>query len=149
MGTYLTMGAISTLTFCHRFPYVDTLKLLQKWGDGCLFYGHGSSDELADLESRLASGEKVLALYCEFPGNPLLASPDLHRIRDLANRYDFAIVVDETIGNFVNVNVLKYADIVVSSLTKIFSGDCNVMGGRQVFLVGGVQRMRLTYIASS
>jgi cystathionine gamma-synthase len=42
----------------------------------------------------------------------------------------FAIVVDETIGNFINVEVATYADIVVSSLTKIFSGDANVMGGR-------------------
>jgi cystathionine gamma-synthase len=47
----------------------------------------------------------------------------------LADEYDFVIVVDETIGNFVNVSVLKWADIVVSSLTKVFSGNSNVMGG--------------------
>lgn len=41
-------------------------------------------------------------------------------------------MVDETIGNFVNVEVLPYADVVVSSLTKIFSGDANAMGGRWV-----------------
>lgn len=57
-------------------------------------------------------------------------SPDLKRIRDLAEKYDFAVVVDETVGNFLNVNVLPYSDVVVSSLTKIFSGDSNVMGGR-------------------
>ena len=71
-----------------------------------------------------------MALFCEFPGNPLLKTPDLGRIRKLANQYDFAVVVDETIGNFLNVNILPAADIVVSSLTKIFSGDSNVMGGR-------------------
>lgn len=48
----------------------------------------------------------------------------------MADEYDFAVVVDETIGNFINVNVLQYADVVVSSLTKVFSGDSNVMGGR-------------------
>ncbi|KAI1462962.1 PLP-dependent transferase [Daldinia caldariorum] len=111
------------------FPYVDTLKILQKFGPGAIFYGHGSSADLDDLERRLEAGEKFLGLFCEFPGNPILTCPDLARIRRLADKYDFAVVVDETVGNFVNVNVLPFADVVVSSLTKIFSGDCNVMGG--------------------
>jgi cystathionine gamma-synthase len=97
-----------------------------------LFYGHGSSEDLDDLEERCKRGEKYLALFCEFPGNPLLKSPDLKRLRSLADRFDFAIVVDETIGNFMNVQVLPFADIVVSSLTKVFSGDSNVMGGSAV-----------------
>ncbi|KXL49832.1 hypothetical protein M433DRAFT_132520 [Acidomyces richmondensis BFW] len=116
----------------YGFPYVDTLKVLQKFGPGATFYGFGSEDELDDLENRLKKGEKYLSLFCEFPGNPLLRSPNLHRIRNLANEYDFAVVVDETIGNFLNVHVLPYADVVVSSLTKIFSGDSNVMGGSMV-----------------
>ncbi|KAG5744495.1 hypothetical protein H9Q70_012800 [Fusarium xylarioides] len=111
------------------FPYVDTLKILQKFGPGCLFYGHASSEDLDDLEARLKNGERFLGLFCEFPGNPLLTCPDLTRIRKLADEYDFAVVVDETIGTFANINVLPVADVVVSSLTKIFSGDSNVMGG--------------------
>lgn len=116
-----------------RFPYIDTLKILEKWGPGCLFYGHGSSADIDDLEERCKNGEKFLALFCEFPGNPLLKSPDLHRLRLLADKYDFAIVVDETIGNFLNVHVFPFADVIVSSLTKVFSGDSNVMGGRSIF----------------
>ena len=34
----------------------------------------------------------------------------------------------------MNVEVLPYADIVVSSLTKVFSGASNVMGGRYIFI---------------
>ena len=115
-----------------RFPYIDTLKILEKWGPGCLFYGHGSSADIDDLEENCKSGKKFLALFCEFPGNPLLKSPDLHRLRLLADKYEFAIVVDETIGNFLNVHVLPFADVIVSSLTKVFSGDSNVMGGRSL-----------------
>ncbi|KAK2750911.1 hypothetical protein FQN55_001483 [Onygenales sp. PD_40] len=120
-------------SICFGFPYVDTLKILQKWGPGVQFYGHASSEELDDLERRLESGERFLGLFTEFPGNPLLISPDLERIRSLATKYDFAVVVDESVGNFINVNVLPYADVVVSSLTKVFSGDSNVMGGSAVF----------------
>ncbi|KAF2130029.1 cystathionine gamma-synthase-like protein [Dothidotthia symphoricarpi CBS 119687] len=113
----------------YGFPYIDTLKITEKFGAGSLFYGFGSSEELDDLEKRLEGGERFMALFTEFPGNPLLRSPDLERIRKLADKYDFCVVVDETIGNFINVNVLPYADVVVSSLTKVFSGDSNVMGG--------------------
>ncbi|KAI0517684.1 pyridoxal phosphate-dependent transferase [Xylaria bambusicola] len=119
------------------FPYVDTLKILQKFGPGAMFYGHGTSADLDDLEARLKAGERFLGLFCEFPGNPLLSCPDLTRIRQLADTYDFAVVVDETVGNFVNVNVLPFADVVVSSLTKIFSGDCNVMGGSLILNPSG------------
>jgi cystathionine gamma-synthase len=119
------------------FPYTDTLKILQKWGPGCYFLGHGLDSDIDELEKILEqehasspSTPPALALFTEFPSNPLLRSADLPRLRALADKYDFLIVVDETIGNFVNVEVLPYADIVVSSLSKIFSGDANVMGGR-------------------
>ncbi|PGH16088.1 hypothetical protein AJ80_05303 [Polytolypa hystricis UAMH7299] len=125
-----TRGQLRSI--CFGFPYIDTLKILQKWGPGVQFYGHASSEELDELEKRLESGERFLALFTEFPGNPLLKSPDLERIYQLAAKYDFAVVVDESVGNFINVNVLPYADVVVSSLTKIFSGDSNVMGGSAV-----------------
>ncbi|KAH6677500.1 pyridoxal phosphate-dependent transferase [Halenospora varia] len=123
-------GQLKSISF--GFPYVDTLKILEKFGPGCLFYGNGSSEDLDDLETRLKAGERYLALFCEFPGNPMLKCPNLKRIRKLADTYDFGVVVDETIGNFINVHVLPYADVVVSSLTKIFSGECNVMGGSTI-----------------
>lgn len=126
---------------CFGFPYTDTLKILQKWGPGCHFFGHGTASDLDRLEELLASQRAsssqtededegpIQALFCEFPSNPLLRSPDLERIKRLADEYNFVVVVDETIGNFVNVEVLPFADVVVSSLTKVFSGDSNVMGG--------------------
>ncbi|ORY15875.1 cystathionine gamma-synthase [Clohesyomyces aquaticus] len=123
-------GQLKSIVF--GFPYIDTLKIVQKFGLGCLFYGFGSSEDLDDLEKRLEAGERYLALFTEFPGNPLLKSPDLERIRNLADKFGFFVVVDETVGNFLNVHVLPYADVVVSSLTKIFSGDSNVMGGSAI-----------------
>jgi cystathionine gamma-synthase len=93
-------------------------------------------EALLERESTASDGPPVLALFTEFPSNPLLRSADLPRLRALADKYDFLIVVDDTIGNFVNVEVLPYADIVVSSLSKIFSGDANVMGGRYAVCSG-------------
>lgn len=113
------------------------MKILEKWGPGCHFLGHGLDSDIDELEKILekeftlnSSKPPILALFTEFPSNPLLRSADLPRLRRLADKYDFLIVVDETIGNFMNVEVLPFADIVVSSLTKVFSGSSNVMGGR-------------------
>ncbi|KZV92644.1 PLP-dependent transferase [Exidia glandulosa HHB12029] len=129
----------SAKSICFGFPYTDTLKILQKWGPGCEFFGHGLDSDLDALETLLAaertrnpSTPPALALFTEFPSNPLLRSSNLRRLRELADKYDFLIVIDETIGNFANVEVLPYADVVVSSLTKIFSGAVNVMGGSLV-----------------
>ena len=102
-------GQLKSISF--GFPYVDTLKILQKFGPGCLFYGNGSSEDLDDLEAHLKAGERYLALFCEFPGNPMSKCPDLKRIKKLADTYDFGVVVDETIGNFINVHVLPHASV--------------------------------------
>ncbi|KAG2134834.1 pyridoxal phosphate-dependent transferase [Suillus clintonianus] len=121
---------------CFGFPYTDTLKVLQKWGPGCHFLGHGLDSDIGVLEtiikqelSENPSAPPIAALFAEFPSNPLLRSPNISVLRALADKYDFLLVIDETIGNLVNVDVLQHADIVVSSLSKIFSGDANAMGG--------------------
>ena len=123
--------------FVSSFPYTDTLKVLEKWGPGCHFLGHGLDSSIDELETLLVTERAqnpheppVVALFTEFPSNPLLRSPDLERLRTLSDKHDFLVIVDDTIGNFNNVETLPFADIVVTSLTKIFSGDSNVMGGR-------------------
>ncbi|CAO3618836.1 unnamed protein product [Cunninghamella blakesleeana] len=126
------VGDENLRSVCFGFPYTDTLKILQKFGAGCHFYGLGDDESVDELEALLQSGERILSLFCELPSNPLLKSPNLQRLRQLADKYGFIIVVDETIGNFSNVNVLEWSDMVVSSLTKVFSGDSNVMGGSMV-----------------
>ncbi|KAI9320111.1 pyridoxal phosphate-dependent transferase [Dichotomocladium elegans] len=128
----MAVGDASRKSVCFGFPYTDTLKILQKFGAGCCFYGLGEDKNIDELEELLKGGERILALFCETPSNPLLKTPDLPRLRKLADEYDFMIVVDETIGNMCNISVLPFADMVVSSLTKLFSGDCNVMGGSMV-----------------
>ncbi|KAF9908442.1 hypothetical protein EC991_009795 [Linnemannia zychae] len=128
-------------SICFGFPYTDSLKVLQKFGPGCYFYGNGEESDIDALEKEVlektlgedvAEEDKILAVFCEFPSNPLLKSSNLVRLGQLADKYGFMIIVDETLGNFVNVRILEYADIVVSSLSKIFSGDSNVMGGSLV-----------------
>ncbi|KAI9228572.1 MAG: pyridoxal phosphate-dependent transferase [Piptocephalis tieghemiana] len=120
---------------CLGFPYTDTLKLLQKWGPGCIHLPRGDEADLSRLTQLLEDKKEppILGVFCEFPSNPMLTSVDLTRVRHLADVHDFALVVDDTVGaGGANVEVLPWADMVVSSLTKAFSGDSNVMGGSLV-----------------
>lgn len=114
---------------CFGFPYVDTLNILRKFGPGCHFYGHGDDESLDEMERMLEGGERIVGFFCECPSNPLLKTPNMERVWALSRKYGFAVVVDETVGNFLNISVLPYSDIVVSLLTKVFSGASNVMAG--------------------
>ena len=110
------------------FPYVDILKIQQRFGSGVAFFQDGSDSDLDQLE-QLLENERILGLICEFPGNPLLKSPDLSRLAACARRHQFPLLVDDTIGALINVDVSPVADIMATSLTKYFSGKGDVMGG--------------------
>jgi cystathionine gamma-synthase len=125
------------------FPYVDSLKIQERLGLGVHFFPHGNADEIRRL-AQTAAAEPLLGLFCEFPGNPLLASPDLRRIDELSRAHDFPVLVDDTLGALINVDVLPTADFVSCSLTKFFSGVGDVMAGSLVINSRrpGAQRLR-------
>lgn len=111
------------------FPYGDTLKLQQRMGTvEPLFYARGDETDLNALSEVLES-TKVSGLFCEFPTNPLLTCVDLPDLRALANRHGFPLIVDDTLGACINLDLLSQADMTAVSLTKFFSGTSDVMGG--------------------
>ncbi|KAL8730729.1 MAG: hypothetical protein Q9181_004567 [Wetmoreana brouardii] len=118
------------------FPYELTLKILETYGYDCKFFAFSTNKELdklqAYLEAQSLNCRGVQAIWCECPSNPLLRTPDFDRLRRLADQYEIVLIVDETIGGFANVDLLDVADVLVTSLTKSFSGYSNVMGGSVV-----------------
>ena len=113
------------------FPYVDTLKILQEFGARSAFFPLGNAVDLRML-SRMAVIDRIAAVFCEFPSNPLLSSPDLAVLAQHARNGQFPLIVDDTLAGAVNVNLLSAADLVVTSLTKYFTGRGDVMGGAAV-----------------
>lgn len=113
------------------FPYVDTLKILQDFGHRSAFFPLGNKVDLKML-NRMAMIDRIAAVFCEFPSNPLLNSPDLASLAQSARNGQFPLIVDDTISTAVNVNLLAAADVVVTSLTKYFTGRGDIMGGAAV-----------------
>ncbi|KAJ5109262.1 Cys/Met metabolism pyridoxal phosphate-dependent enzyme [Penicillium angulare] len=115
------------------FPYELTVKMIETIGIPCHMYSYGLDKDIDNLEelliSRAKEGRKIQSVWCECPNNPVLRTPDLRRVRDLADKYDFLFVIDDTIGSAANIDVSDVADVIVTSLTKNFSGYADVLGG--------------------
>lgn len=124
----------------YGFPYLDTLKLCSRQElcpAGVEFFGRGDARDLKNLESLLrktSAKKSYSALFTEVPSNPLLQCPDLYRLRDLADKFNFCLVVDDTISNWLNVDILEsgLADAVCTSLTKLVSGRGDAIAGSVV-----------------
>jgi cystathionine gamma-synthase len=82
-----------------------------------------------DALARLVAAGEVSAVFTEFPSNPLLSVPDLKTLSDIVRPAGVPLVVDETLASFRNVDVASYADVIVTSLSKFYSGSATVMGG--------------------
>jgi cystathionine gamma-synthase len=113
------------------FPYVDTLKILEKFGPGAHFFRCGDDRDLDALHG-LLEREPIGGLFTEYPSNPLLATFDLSRLAGWSRQYRFPLVIDDTIAGYANVDLLPVADVVCSSLTKLFSGVGDVAAGALV-----------------
>lgn len=119
------------------FPYVDNLKIQQRLSRvrpverACSFFPRGTEADIDEV-ARLAASEKLLGLFVELPGNPLLGSPNVARLSELSLRHDFPLLIDDTLAACVNLDTLPVADVVATSLTKYFSGAGNVLAGSLV-----------------
>ncbi|KAF4333862.1 plp-dependent transferase [Fusarium beomiforme] len=114
-----------------RVCFYETRHVLNKYGPGLQFFPMGSKmDEIEQfLRDENARGSPVLSVWTECPSNPLLYTPDLPRLRRLSDELGFTLIVDDTVGGFCNVDVLPVADVIVTSLSKLFSGHADVLAG--------------------
>ncbi|KUI57558.1 hypothetical protein VP1G_04889 [Cytospora mali] len=127
-GTILVLGSV----------FHNTFHLYEEAPSGMKHFGQcdaasGVMDKVEEyLEAHYREGKTVSYVFLEFPSNPILVSADLKRLRQVADKYAFPIVIDDTVGSFCNIDVLPVADLIITSLTKSFSGYADVMAGSVV-----------------
>jgi cystathionine gamma-synthase len=110
------------------FPYVDVLRVQREIGGGVLFLPSGDREAVDRLGAALRE-ERMVAVYCEVPSNPLLRSADLPLIREMTRAAGVPLIVDDTVATHINIDAFEFADIVTTSLTKAFSGTGDVLAG--------------------
>lgn len=132
-GIYSAHRAVMNLfpsrkTLQLEFPYVDSLKVQERFGNGVVFLYDADGEDLDAAIRRIEQGE-FAAVFCEVPSNPLLRTVNLPRISKACHQGGMPLVVDDTVGSSVNLEVLQYADLVTTSMTKWISGVGDVMAG--------------------
>lgn len=112
-----------------EFPYLDTMKVHERFSTGATLYADGDA---ADLVDRLRRDGPVGLVTTEIPSNPLLRTVSLKDVSPLLREQGAVLIVDDTIATPVNVDVTPWADIVTTSLTKFFCGAGDVIAGAAV-----------------
>ena len=107
--------------------YVDSARLFEKARDA---RHHFIADvrDLASVERLLAAGG-VAGVFTEVPNNPQLETADIPALRALCDKHGAKLLLDPSSVGLATVDVLPFADIVVSSLTKYAGSEGDVMAG--------------------
>lgn len=111
--------------------YLDSGKILEQFlGEEehleCLYDVHDIESVVERIRS---AGKKLGAVVVECPSNPLIRVCDLERIAEVVREQGGVMIVDPTIASVYNVNVLPYADLLVTSLTKYAAIEGDIMIG--------------------
>lgn len=111
--------------------YVDTSRILEKFSlAGAAPIQVYNVMDLSELEEVLyREGHRVAGIVTEVPTNPLVQTPDVEALRELADKYRAALILDPTLVSPHNVNVLSYSDLHINSLTKYAASSADVMMG--------------------
>lgn len=111
-----------------EFPYVDSLKIQERFGFGVVYLNEAIGESFDEAIQRIRAGE-FAGVFTEIPSNPLLRTIDLKRVSEACAFSKTPLVVDDSAAGPLNVDVLPYCDILTSSLTKWISGRGDVMAG--------------------
>jgi cystathionine gamma-synthase len=109
------------------FPYVDVLKVQEEYG-GAKFFPLADDASIAEVNA-LARANAVSGVFCEMPSNPLLRCVRVSRFAPVLEENGVLLFIDDTIAGVTNIDALKFADAVTTSLTKAFSGAGDVLAG--------------------
>ncbi len=107
--------------------YVDSTRLFEK-AQGATHHFVADVRDLAAVERLLAAGT-VAGVFTEVPNNPQLETADIPALRALCDKHGAKLLLDPSSVGLATVDVLPFADILVSSLTKYVGFEGDVMAG--------------------
>ncbi len=111
-----------------EFPYVDTLKIQERFGNGVVYLNEATGESFDEALQRIRAGE-FAGVFTEIPSNPLLRTIDIKRLSESCRSSSTPLILDDSSVGPLNVDALPYADVLTSSLTKWVSGGGDVLAG--------------------
>jgi cystathionine gamma-lyase/homocysteine desulfhydrase len=91
---------------------------------------HSFTDTSDPAKVEEAIHENTKALFIETPTNPLLKITDLKKMKEIADKHDLLLIVDNTFATPYWQKPLEFgADIVLHSATKYIGGHSDVVSG--------------------
>ena len=111
-----------------EFPYVDSLKIQERFGSGVVYLNEANGESFDEAIQRIRAGE-FAGVFTEIPSNPLLRTIDLKRVSEACAFSKTPLILDDSATGPLNVDTLPHCDILTSSLTKWVSGAGDVMAG--------------------
>lgn len=131
--------------------YLDSIALLKKFTPDPArdYLHHGDVTDLPGLERLFArDGARIAGMVIEAPTNPLIQTPDVAAVVELARRHGARVILDPAISSPFNVDLLPHADLVAQSLTKYTAHEGDVIAGAVVINPAGPDADELRRLAA-
>ena len=115
--------------------YLDTIEIFRKLTPDPAI-DHRIVHDPADIEEIRAAfsrdADAIAAVVVEAPSNPLVQTPDIPAIAELCRASGALLIVDVSVASPFSVDALRFADLVVTSLTKYCACEGDVVLGASV-----------------
>jgi cystathionine gamma-synthase len=127
----LQAGRGRTLWLQLGWLYLDTIAILKKFTATPADYVYVRDPlDFAGIERIFQKhGARIAGVFAELPTNPLIQTPDVAALGELCRRYGAHLHLDPSVVSVFAVDVLRYADVVVSSLTKYTANEGDLTAG--------------------
>jgi cystathionine gamma-synthase len=111
--------------------YLDTIAILKGFTNAPADYVYVRDPLDWDGIERIFTrhGGKIAGVFAELPTNPLIQTPDVAALSELCRQHGTHLLIDPSVVSVFDVDVLAYADVVVSSLTKYTASEGDVIAG--------------------
>lgn len=111
--------------------YLDTIEILKKLTSTPADYVYVRDPlDFAAIERIFAQhGQRIAGVFAEVPTNPLLHTPDVAGLAELCRRHGAHLLVDPSIVSVFDLDVMRHADVLTSSLTKYTASEGDLTAG--------------------
>ena len=111
--------------------YLDTIAILKKFTSAAADYVYVRDPLDREGIDRIFEkhGGQIAGVFAELPTNPLIQTPDVPALAALCRQHGAHLFLDPSVSSVFNLDVLRYSDAVVSSLTKYTASEGDLTAG--------------------